>query len=344
MPEHSHVSVRVVIRPNANTRVVDLSPRIDAASLDEAYQRALTLQAPPMAAPGYRLFWFRGSNIGHFDLAADPNAFAVVGRHTHCDVVFPLDPAIALRHALLRVYRLPDGVVALRVLDLRTALGFYLDDDEPRRAVMGTGPFALRLGRYVLVALPSGVALPAERPPVELIDAPRAPLRAPPEAGSTRITTLPGAPFLQEIPPPASSGHGRITLRRDEAFATVDLDESALETGTVLIGRSAGMRGGLARSTHRQHFACSHADLARNRRNARLRLGVNAGDLGRRGAGAPGSAWRTAGAHCASRRGSRLSWIGTRTWSNQSRSALWRGIRPIPRLEELYSPPLHHGQ
>jgi hypothetical protein len=150
--------------------MVPSGPRVEALWLDEAYARAQAIEAPPVAAPGVRLVWSRGSKLGWRDLTATPGEFAVVGRHSQCDVVLPFDPAVALRHLLVRAVTLDDGTVATRLLDLKTGLGFYLDDDVERRALVASGPVALRVGRYALVALPSGVPLPEARPPAEVVD------------------------------------------------------------------------------------------------------------------------------------------------------------------------------
>jgi hypothetical protein len=245
MDPESHVS-RLAVRPNANTRMAPAGPRLEAAWLDEAYARARALQAPTMTAPGYRLVWWRGREFGWHDLVAHPAAYAVVGRHTCCDVVLPSDPGVALRHVLFRSTTLADGTVAVRLLDLHTQHGFHLDEDAERRALAAVGPLAVRVGRYVIVALPSGTALPDTRPPSVIVDAPRMPSAAPSGAGSgggklsriTHVTTLPPAPLLEELPYRAPmQGFARVTLRNGAATATVDLPPSALDAG-VLVGRA----------------------------------------------------------------------------------------------------------
>src|ERR1019366_755865 len=157
--DHSHIT-GLAKAPNANTRFASTGPRLEAEWLDEAYRRARDLDTSPMTAAGVRLVWWRGDELGWHDLVAHPHAYAVIGRHTKCDVVLPSDPAVALRHLLLRATTLDDGSPALRVLDLRTGLGFHLDDDTERRALVATGPLALRVGRYALVAIPSRAELP----------------------------------------------------------------------------------------------------------------------------------------------------------------------------------------
>jgi len=259
--DHSHIR-GLVKAPNANTRFGTPGPRLEAEWLDEAYRRARDLDTSPMTAAGVRLVWWRGDELGWHDLVAHPHAFAVVGRHTRCDVVLPNDPAVALRHLLLRATTLDDGSPALRVLDLRTGLGFHLDDDAERRALVATGPLALRVGRYALVALPSGAELPETRPSPEIVDAPRMPTGSEHTGAQrslrTSVTTLPAAPMLEDVPHEvAAAGHSRVTLRRGDLRATVELPDAALDAG-VLVGRAyrceERLRGVLTESVSRVHL------------------------------------------------------------------------------------------
>jgi hypothetical protein len=236
--DRSHIS-RLDLRPNANTRLAQAEPRIDAVALDEAYAHARALEEP-RPPDAVRLAWTKaGAKEGELrfrDLPARPDSFVVVGRHTQCDVVLAADPALALRHLLVRAVTLEDGSIATRVLDLKTGLGFHLDDDAQRRALVASGPVALRVGRYALVALPPG-ALPDERPAPDILDAPRMPAASAPRL-TTSVTTLPPAPMLEDIAHDiAATGFARITLRRGDAWASVDVSEAALDAG-VLVGRA----------------------------------------------------------------------------------------------------------
>lgn len=249
----SHITGRDP-HPNANTRVAPAEPRIDASDLDEAYARARALAAPPDAqeparGAGVRLFWMRGAESGVLDLAARSDAFAVVGRHLRCDIVLQGDPALALRHLLVRAVRLDDGSMATRVLDLRTGLGFHLDDDAERRALVASGPLAVRLGRYALVALPWATRLPETRPLAAIVDAPRPPAagaRAGAPGVTTQVTTLPAAPMLEDLARGAVAGFARVTLRSAEAQASVEVSEASLDAG-VLVGRADRCEPGLKR-------------------------------------------------------------------------------------------------
>jgi hypothetical protein len=259
MYDQSHISW-LSRAPNANTRFVTAGPRLEVAWLDEAYARARAIDAPQMTAPGVRLVWWRGREVGWHDLVAHPRVYAVLGRHTQCDAVLPSDPAVALRHLLLRAATLDDGTTALRVLDLRTGLGFHLDDDEERRGLVATGVLAMRIGRYALVAIPSGVELPDTRPAPEVLESAHVPtLRGTvSRGGCTSVTALPPAPLLDDIArDTAATGHVKVTLRRGEAWATIELPEAALDAG-VLVGRAdrcePRLRAVLTESISRVHL------------------------------------------------------------------------------------------
>lgn len=252
----SHISS--VVRPvNANTRFVHAGPRLEALWLDDAYARARSLAVPPMTEPGVRLVWCRGEEMGWHDLVAHPRAHAVVGRHTRCDVVLPSDAGVALRHLLVRATTLADGSPAVHVLDLRTAIGFHLDDDAERRAVVASGVLAIRLGRYALVALPSLVELPERRPAPEIVEAAALPARARRSSTTSSVTLVPPLSTLEDVARDAAPpGHGKVTLRREGAWASVELPEDALEAG-VLVGRAdrceAALRSVLTESVSRVH-------------------------------------------------------------------------------------------
>lgn len=242
----SHIS-RLVPLPNANTRLVTVGPRVETSWLDEAYVRAVSLDAPGMAQPGFRLVWVRGPEIGYLDLSAEKRAFAVVGRHTRCDIVLGADAAVGLRHALVRVAALEDGSAVLHLLDLRTSLGFHLDDDVERRSLTVGGPLAVRIGRYALVALPAGQPLPKTRPATDVIDAPPKHAYAPRPLGRTSVTLHLPPPTLEDIARDmATRGKARVTLRRGTAWATTDLPDEALDRG-VLVGRADRCESSLRR-------------------------------------------------------------------------------------------------
>jgi hypothetical protein len=248
--------------------------------LQDAYKLALRLEREraPMAQPGYRLFWMTASRFACRDVVADPSSFLVAGRHTVCNVVLADDPTIALRHLLVRSGCLDDGCPTLNVLDLQTLQGFELSDGTSQRAIYATGPIALRVGAYAIVALPSGVRLPEELPDA-VCERPRpivpgvGPYRGianrvvEPQAPMSRITLLPKAFVLSERPSfqPGMGARGttggsvfEVVLSASTGSAGVFFSKEDLEHG-VLLGRSdkcvdAGLRPILNMGISRVHL------------------------------------------------------------------------------------------
>jgi hypothetical protein len=209
--------------------------------------------------PGHRIVWVRQTSFACRTLVASDDAFAVVGRHTQCNVVLPDDPFVALRHVLVRSIALPAGGVALRVLDLHTGAGFVLPDGSRRTSIFAEGPIAIAIGEYALVALPTETKddeLPGEMP-APVVDTPPAvheqlqvlaqamsPYRmnARPVNRLSRITLMPSPVMVGEPLPPslgrlANGGEFAITLARAGRSATVSVSEQDLACG-VVIGRS----------------------------------------------------------------------------------------------------------
>lgn len=234
---HNHATMFFTVSPR---------PEVDDAAAAQAYERArahlASLPEGPAAAEGYRIFWVRGEEVGHRDVG--PDDYAIVGRHSACDVALPTAAELSLRHLLVATTPIPNGPRGLRVLDLRASLPFYTDDGQPRRSIVATGPVVLRLGTYLFGGIPIGPSieralLPEEMPramvtcPVgpggtfgtsaelstigsseEDLDAPRAP--AAPTIPSTfadpggpaphlsRVTVVAGTAFLTEVSRPSA--------------------------------------------------------------------------------------------------------------------------------------------
>ena len=231
-----------------------------ARAYAEAVRRAGDLSGRP---PGYRLFWFSRDGLGETELCAVPGGVLhrVVGRHTSADVVLSSDPHVSLRHLLVRVVSQSDGV-ELRVLDLESHIGFCLDDEQRRRAMLVRGPVAIRVGMNALVALPcGGEAVRSSAQPSVRIEGPGAqpPALPPPRlqalvahpyremAPVSRVTLVPRVVYIGSEAQPESQGpHGlalspkpalELTLRRGFDSYTVRLSGGDLDRG-VLIGRS----------------------------------------------------------------------------------------------------------
>lgn len=203
--------------------------RLDAAAIREAYARACEqMQRAAPTAPGYRLFWVSGRSVGWMDLPVG-GKYAILGRHTECDAVLPGDDGVlSLRHLLAMTVALADGM-ALRLLDLQTAVPFYLEDGLPRRSIVASGPIAIGLGDHVIGGVPveeggrpGALRLAATplRPPVvtESSSLPRSlhpegppreaarelgvrlPSSAPEEGPRSRVTSIPPSIPLSDLP------------------------------------------------------------------------------------------------------------------------------------------------
>ncbi len=240
-----------------------------AQSFDWARRGALL--TPPTVSLGYRVFWTKPPAMGFLDLAAAPGEYAILGRHDHCNGVLLDDAGISLRHLLMTSYPLDGGGVALRLLDLMTALPLYLDDGIPRRSLVTTGAARLRLGSYVIGALPivggaidGSAALAEASAPVEVHEASVPPRITLSSGRSTGIASLPAISHSQVFSyresarnrPPA--GMAQITLRRDYHSVTVEVRDDDLERG-ILLGRAdrcldAGLRSMLTAAISRTHL------------------------------------------------------------------------------------------
>ncbi len=207
-------------------------------------------------APAFRLFWTRANENGFRDFPLGAGQHLIVGRHTRCDVVLPSDPDLSLRHLLV----VPEGSgePCLRLVDLRATLPMYGSTDRPARSLTVDGPFAVRLGTYLLGGFrvgPGSELPPAALPSMESVEAASASEAASRvnkstqighEAGpyrsarrSTLITSLPRPITLVEASDAPSSGPVMATLvgRRAGQVARVALREEDLRRG-VLVGRA----------------------------------------------------------------------------------------------------------
>lgn len=251
-----------------------LAPALDAADAKEAWALGLAnvRRAPSPGGLGYHLFWVRDRTVGAVALSAREGEYAVIGRHTHCDAVLPEDPEISLRHLLARVLTLDDGVV-LRLLELHASLPIFTESGEPTRSLVVSGPVMLRLGRYVIGAVPFGgsedeelaARSPSSPPPASLVRSEVVPRSASRPHRITHITLLPAVSELGVRRPeaaapdaPVAPGHARLTLARAGHSVSVELSEQELQLG-VIVGRShrcvdRGLRSVLTESVSRAHL------------------------------------------------------------------------------------------
>lgn len=164
---------------NACTRVLsqEPDPRLGPAAIAAAWSTlvpGLALIAPTDPAQiGYRLFWTGCGENGFRDFACARDAHLIVGRHAQADVVLAGDAELSLRHLLVVPATSARGGAAVRLVDLRATVPMFLDDDSPQRSLHAEGPFAVRLGRYVLGGFPIGPGQghpPADLPRPDRID------------------------------------------------------------------------------------------------------------------------------------------------------------------------------
>ncbi|MFT3767181.1 MAG: FHA domain-containing protein [Minicystis sp.] len=275
-------------------------PRVDLETMRAVYGRARDLMPdePPARerVQGYRLVRVLDRNISWVDVRIGGEGYAVIGSHDRCDLVLSNDSGVWLRHMAAICVRLDDDTVGLRMIDLKTDLPFFLEDDTPRWSVVASGPFAMRLGRHVICGFPIG-PLTGDEPvapqrPIErrdldpgatgiietgLIRTPSegaggalgsgvsanvVPVRAPNE-----ITAfLPSAPVaqLQDIVAPGPSPlHIRVTLERGGMGASVELPADALDAG-ILLGRALNCFDGGLRRIFCEAISRAHVLLLRD--------------------------------------------------------------------------------
>lgn len=262
------------------------------ATLREAYVfgARLLLDQPAACRIGYRLFWVHGRDLGWIDLEASPANYAVLGYHEQCDLQLPRRPQIGNRQLLASCFLLSDGTPVLRLLDLHSGHPFTIEG-QPRQSICVSGPLLIGLGDCALgcVPLPEFHQMEGllgdgqELPPYSMSEADVPPEEPPKERSRpggpkdkfdkskprhTHITILPRSRRLEDavaepraltpILSPASPGHARLTLKRQQRAVSVEISEADLYAG-VLIGRSdscldRGLRAVLSGQISRLHL------------------------------------------------------------------------------------------
>jgi len=268
-------------------------PRVDLETMRAVFGRARDLmpEDPPARerVQGYRLVRVLDRNISWVDVRIGGEGYAVLGSHDRCDLVLSGDSGIWLRHLAAICVRLDDDSVGLRLIDLKTDLPFFLEDETPRWSVIASGPFAMRIGRHVICGFPIG--------PLSADDSSSAsPPRAAPsprrdfdaaatgilETGLTRIPAegnvvpvrapneitafLPSAPVSQIqdlLGPNPSPQHVRVTLERGGMGASVELPVDALDAG-ILLGRALNCFDGGLRRIFCEAISRAHVLLLRD--------------------------------------------------------------------------------
>lgn len=122
-----------------------------ARTLDRMRKLDAVLDPTLDCEQGIRLQFARGPRLDCLDLAADPAAAVVLGRHEACSFRVDGGKAIASRHALLIPRREPEGVV-LEIIDLgrRPLPGeVTIDPGDPAEHVLAFGEGLLRVHAMV---------------------------------------------------------------------------------------------------------------------------------------------------------------------------------------------------
>jgi hypothetical protein len=126
--------------------------------LDEARHVQAGLEHPPR---GFLLFLTNGRSTVKKVVGDGALDYAVIGRHTFCDVCLLGDPQVALRQLLARpVYKTAhSGENAPPQLELRSLgarLPLVTDAGRPVSGLRASSEFVVRLGSYLLACLPLG--------------------------------------------------------------------------------------------------------------------------------------------------------------------------------------------
>lgn len=94
----------------------------------------------------------------HVPLAGDAE-FAVLGRHSQCDLRLGSDDRVSLRHVVVGARR-RDNELRVRVLDLGTGGGVATEDGQRCEGLAADGAAFVTVGRYHLFLLPTGALAP----------------------------------------------------------------------------------------------------------------------------------------------------------------------------------------
>lgn len=287
---------RAPVTASAPGNSVTTHPQVDVETMHRIFARARDFDPRgPITrerVEGFRLVRAVDRNTAWVDVRIHGDGYAVLGSHDRCDLVLGGDAGVWLRHLAAICVRLADGSVGLRLIDLKTDLPFFLEDDAPRWSVLATGPFAMRLGRHVVCGFPIGSADAGpsrsshEHRPFEPV--PEVRLRRGEATATTAIETMalpasvdgapvvelprqiaaftPSAPVSQIhdlLASSASAEHVRVILERGGMGASVDLPLDALDNG-ILLGRALNCFDGGLRRIFCESVSRAHVLLLRD--------------------------------------------------------------------------------
>ena len=158
----------------------------------------------------------RPEGIATLRARIDRHVAAIVGRHDHCDL-FLARPDLALRHFAVivdPVRSFARGAPApYRLFDLRTTSGLVDEDGRELRGLRAEGPAVVRVGGYVVFALPLG-------DPTDW-----------PEAATDAWACLPQRHYCDELERIPEGSRVRTPMLRDRAL---------LRSGSSVVSRTHG--------------------------------------------------------------------------------------------------------
>jgi hypothetical protein len=245
----------IAFRPGAAQPALDTAPLFEAHHL----QLAQALEAQPK--PGVMVFVLGPSGVqGSLWLSAtDALRSGTVGRHSRADLYLDGDGHLSLRHCLVLVRRLGDGV-RIHVLDLSSTAGLRTEDGQRVRAVDADGHCFLQLPGCVLAFFPTGAALPWDKrsatafatlaPRVQSTRSAPPPPRWDLASKAAQALQTPTSLVSREGPIGMSAGlrHleeasvGSLVLRSDSGMQRVFVGPAPLDRG-VVIGRDGRCEG-----------------------------------------------------------------------------------------------------
>ncbi len=237
-------------------------PLVDLVTVRENIVQLVlpNLKADPSPVHGWRLLRTIGDIHTWMDLPALSDGIAVLGALSECDLTLTDDPCIAERHLAAIVVRsrrdapVPDRI---RLIDLRTGVPMFLDDDVPRWAVVDAA-LSVRVGHHVLYAYPVG-------PTDGVIDAPEGDAHASAVGADAPVAPEASCPRSSpRAPAGGTTSRVRLTVERRGMGASVDLPLEALDDG-IILGRGLNcLDAGLRRVLDHSAISRTHLLLLRD--------------------------------------------------------------------------------
>lgn len=157
---------------------------------------------------------------------------AVLGRHEKADIFLGDDPILSLRHlAVLVAPTAGRGAPGIRVVDLRTALGFTDHRGTRIRSCESDGPFVIRCGRKTVLFAPASRYEPPWPANPETLWAKLEKLDA-----FTLVTPSP-ATLDDPLLSPDEDPLGELVISSEAGYGTIRVGRHTARAG-ILLGRS----------------------------------------------------------------------------------------------------------